>query len=138
MILAVGVTIFVTVTANARIPTDKKLHAGSGFAIALSVNIVLQKLSRPEYELPAQIVFNPLTMEGMKTMPDRIGPYVTRVDGKRLSPLERAVFSAIMAGSAGALYEYVNRRESRPDANDVLATFVGGVIAGIFTVTIGF
>jgi len=122
IILIIAVTLIGTVPAHARIGADKFKHAGAGFAIALVTNIVLQKWTRPEY-----------TVLGIEH-----SPFITRTDGKELGPLERAIFSALVAGIGGAVYEYVNRRESVADPNDAIATLLGGVGAGLFTITIGF
>ena len=59
----------------------------------------------------------------------------TRIDGKSLSAFEYALFSALLSGVAGATYEYLNRPA---DPNDILATFTGGLIVGVFTIIIDF
>ena len=139
MIVFSIVTLLGTMPAHARIAADKKRHFSAGFTIAIVTNVILQKWTRLEYTVPAHLEFNPLSVEGLRDVPTQYNqPFVTRTDGKQLGPFERAIFSALVAGIGGAVYEYVNRRESIADPNDAIATLLGGVGAGLFTITIGF
>lgn len=90
--------------------SDKIRHFGAGFSIAITTNVIL---------FSAQDA-------------------ISQADGEPLGPIHRALFSSLVAGLAGAFYEYLNRGESIPDQKDVLATFAGGVGAGLFTIAIDF
>jgi hypothetical protein len=112
---------------------DKQLHMGAGFIIGLATNVILERANRPAPPSPR---FLPPLNGTPSEMPNPTLYWSHERPG--LTPWERALFSSMVAGLAGAAYEFVNRREARPDPNDILATFVGGATAGFFTLVIDF
>lgn len=63
----------------------------------------------------------------------------TRVDGQQLSTLERGWWCTLGSFFAGALFEALQAVEHKPfDANDAIATGIGGAGAALFTVVIDF
>lgn len=63
---------------------------------------------------------------------------LNQVVDENLSTFQRAWFCTLVSFAAGGMWEFVQRRSSKPDPNDVLATGIGGAAAGLFTITIDF